>query len=104
MIGDSDWWSGASADQDAFRRFTLIFFGLYHRPERWRIVNTEDIVPVVPISSNQLGNTSPTSIFLNVLIHGLPAGFSHIGYPVSVTFDQGRADDNHNLDNLWATL
>ncbi|MFY9986539.1 MAG: lipase family protein [Chthoniobacterales bacterium] len=72
--------------------------------QTWRIVNTEDIVPIVPISSNQLGNTSPTSIFLNVLIHGLPAGFSHIGYPVSVTFDQGRVDDNHNLDNLWATL
>jgi hypothetical protein len=72
--------------------------------QTWRIVNTEDIVPVVPISSNQLGNTSPTSIFLNVLIHGLPAGFSHIGYPVAVTFDQGKVDDNHNLDNLWATL
>jgi hypothetical protein len=26
------------------------------------------------------------------------------GYPVSVTFDQGKVDDNHSLDNLWATL
>jgi triacylglycerol lipase len=72
--------------------------------QTWRIVNTEDIVPVVPISSNQIGVGSPTSIFLNTLIHGLPAGFSHIGYPVAVTFDQGKVDDNHNLDNLWATL
>lgn len=72
--------------------------------QTWRIVNTEDIVPVVPISSNQIGSSSPTSIFLNTLIHGLPAGFSHIGYPVAVTFDQGKVDDNHNLDNLWATL
>ena len=53
--------------------------------QTWRIFNTEDIVPVLPISSNQLGSTSPTSIFLNVLIRGLPAGFSHIGYPVGVT-------------------
>ena len=72
--------------------------------QTWRIVNTEDIVPVVPISSNQLGRTTATSIFLNTLIHGLPAGFSHIGYPIAVTFDQNRVDDNHNLDNLWATL
>jgi hypothetical protein len=72
--------------------------------QTWRIINTEDIVPVVPISSNQLGTTSPTSILLNVLIHGLPAGFSHIGYPVAVTFNEGKVDDNHNLDNLWARL
>ena len=72
--------------------------------QTWRIINTEDIVPAVPISSNQLGRTTATSIFLNTLIHGLPAGFSHIGYPIAVTFDQSRVDDNHNLDNLWATL
>jgi hypothetical protein len=72
--------------------------------QTWRIINTEDIVPAVPISSNQLGRTTATSIFLNTLIHGLPAGFSHIGYPIAVTFDRNRVDDNHNLDNLWATL
>jgi triacylglycerol lipase len=72
--------------------------------QTWRIFNTEDIAPTVPISTNQLGNTSQTSIFLNLLIRGLPAGFSHIGYPVAVTFDQGKVDDNHNLDNLWATM
>jgi triacylglycerol lipase len=72
--------------------------------QTWRIYNTEDIVPVLPISTNQLGSSSPTSIFVNVLIKGLPAGFVHIGYPVAVTFDQGVVDSNHNLDNLWATL
>jgi hypothetical protein len=72
--------------------------------QTWRIINTEDIVPVIPLSSNQLGDTNGKSIFLNILIRGLPAGFSHIGYPIAVTFDRNRIDDNHNLNNLCATL
>jgi hypothetical protein len=35
-----------------------------------------------------------------VLLNGLPAGFCHIGYPIAATFDRGKVDDNHNLDNL----
>ena len=87
--------TGDAAFANAYVRSTL---------QTWRIFNTEDIVPTLPFSTNQIGNTSPTSIFLNVVIKGLPAGFSHIGYPVGVTFDEGKVDYNHNLDNLWATL
>ena len=87
--------TGDAAFANAYVRSTL---------QTWRIFNTEDIVPTLPFSTNQIGNSSPTSIFLNVVIKGLAAGFSHIGYPVGVTFDEGKVDDNHNLDNLWATL
>jgi triacylglycerol lipase len=80
--------------------------------ETWRVFNTEDIVPTVPLAAveltpSKIGLTtnSQIEIVLQYLVKLIPSGvFQHIGNPVAVTFQRGDIADNHNLTNTYNAL
>jgi triacylglycerol lipase len=72
---------------------------------RWRIVNTEDIVTTVPIATPELGTAAqphnPMGMFL-MLAHHLD--FEHVGNPVSFTAHNGSIVANHLMSTYIAAL
>jgi triacylglycerol lipase len=83
--------------------------------QTWRIFNTEDIVPTLPLSTPDLAplnlglNESPSEMLLKLLLHhsaivrgGWP--YEHIKVPIAVTFQKGTIADNHNCTNLYSAL
>jgi triacylglycerol lipase len=64
-----------------------------HELATWRIFNTEDVVPTVPMASP----------FPKLFGHAV-GEFEHVGQPMAVTFNHGSLDANHNLDNLVEVL
>jgi len=83
--------------------------------QTWRIFNTEDIVPTLPLSTTDL---DPVSLGLNesiselliktYLLHAnaVRGGwlYEHLTVPIATTFQKGDIADNHNCTNLYNAL
>jgi len=83
--------------------------------QTWRIFNTEDIVPTLPLSTPTLApmdlglNETPTEMLLKLLLHHAAAArdgwlYQHVKVPIAVTFQKGTIADNHNCTNLYTAL
>jgi hypothetical protein len=80
--------------------------------ETWRIFNTEDIVPTLPLAAVELvpqkiglTNHSPIENVLQMLVRFMPSGiFQHVGNPLALTFHKGTIADNHNLTATYQAL
>ncbi|MBS3028211.1 MAG: lipase family protein [Dolichospermum sp. DET50] len=85
----------------------------------WRIFNTEDIVPYLPLATLNLkteafglqkfGEKFVANILEKVFnlpesIMGSDLTFQHIGIPIAITFQLGNIPDNHNLDKYLEIL
>jgi triacylglycerol lipase len=72
----------------------------------FRVFNTEDIVPTVPMATTN-PNSKISGLFerLTSLIHPSENGlFEHVGEPLPLTYNDGSLDANHSLDVLAAKL
>lgn len=75
----------------------------------WRMVNSEDIVPMVPPAAIELdtpnagmhGLTAMTQALAGFLRLGA-IGYQHIGYPIVVTFHCDSVANNHDMNRLIA--
>jgi triacylglycerol lipase len=79
--------------------------------ECWRIFNTEDIVPDLPLATLDLNNAvanglqdSGVELAVKMLLHTAQLAFSHVQLPVAVTFNLNTIADNHNLSNVYSRL
>jgi hypothetical protein len=77
----------------------------------WRIFNTEDLVPTLPLSTvamdpkTQLGLfESKIEMLLKLLLKETPYRFQHVDEPVAVTYQLNTIPDNHNLTSLYQYL
>jgi triacylglycerol lipase len=83
--------------------------------QNWRIFNTEDIVPTLPLSTPDLApvnlglNETVSEMLLKLLLQHaaeIRAGwlYEHLKAPIPVTFQKGTIADNHNCTNLYRML
>ena len=79
--------------------------------QTWRIFNTEDIVPTLPLPTPDLKaaatglNDSIIELSVKLLIKSGALGeFQHLQTPIAVTFHKDTIADNHNLTNLYSSL
>jgi triacylglycerol lipase len=74
-------------------------------PNRWRIVNTEDIVTTVPMATPELVSSgfpnSPLEMFLMLAHH---MDYEHVGYAVTFTTHNGSIIANHQMSTYTAAL
>ena len=81
----------------------------------WRIFNTEDIVPTLPLSTPDLvpanlglnGTTGEMLLKLFLQHAAVNRGgwlYEHLEIPIAVTFQKGSIADNHNCTNLYGAL
>ncbi|HLH44395.1 MAG TPA: lipase family protein [Bryobacteraceae bacterium] len=71
----------------------------------WRAVNTEDLVPTVPISTPNLEPGKSAHGLLGVLIGIAPKlDFEHVGIPVNFTTFKGSISANHQMETYVAAL
>ena len=79
--------------------------------QTWRIFNTEDIVPTLPLAAPDLTPTmqglgdTMIELELKLLIatHAVNQ-FQHLQTPIVISFHKGTIADNHNLTNLYRSL
>jgi triacylglycerol lipase len=83
--------------------------------QTWRIFNTEDIVPTLPLSTPDLTplnlglDETPVEMLLKLLLqHAATARagwlYKHLDVPIAVTFQKGTIADNHSCTNLYSSL
>jgi triacylglycerol lipase len=81
----------------------------------WRIFNTEDIVPTLPLSTTELEalslglNESMSELLLKAVLQHADAvrggwSYMHLTVPIAVTFQKGTIANNHNCTNLYNAL
>jgi Lipase (class 3) len=77
----------------------------------WRVFNTEDLVPTLPLSTlamdpeSQLGLfESKIELLLKLFLKETPYRFQHVDEPVAVTYQLNTIPDNHNLTSLYQYL
>ncbi|HEY0793161.1 MAG TPA: lipase family protein [Chthoniobacterales bacterium] len=77
----------------------------------WRVFNTEDLVPTLPLSTltmdprNTLGLfESKIEMLLKLFLKETPYRFQHVDEPVAVTYQLNTIPDNHNLTSLYQHL
>jgi triacylglycerol lipase len=75
----------------------------------WRIFNTEDIVPTLPLSAlyadpRSIGLFESKLESLLKLVFKENIVFQHVGEPIAVTFQRNTISDNHNLTYLYQFL
>lgn len=81
----------------------------------WRIFNTEDIVPTLPLSTPELapaslglGETAGEMLLKLFLQHAaVNRGgwlYEHLQVPIAVTYQKGSIADNHSCTNLYTAL
>src|SRR5579875_3371977 len=71
----------------------------------WRMVNTEDLVTTVPLSTPNLGSDKPTHGLLGVLLGiARKLDFEHVGTPVSFTAFNGSIIANHQMPTYLNAL
>jgi triacylglycerol lipase len=81
----------------------------------WRIFNTEDIVPTLPLSTPDLIpanlglDETPGEMLLKLFLHHSAVNrggwlYEHLEVPIAVTFQKGSIADNHNCTNLYTAL
>jgi triacylglycerol lipase len=77
----------------------------------WRIFNTEDIVPTLPLSTLE-GNPesvlglleSKVELLLKLILKETTFVFQHVDEPIAVTYQRNTIPDNHNLTYLYQFL
>lgn len=83
--------------------------------QTWRIFNTEDIVPTLPLSTPDLVpanlglDETPGEMLLKLFLQHAAVNrggwlYQHLEVPIAVTFQKGSIADNHNCTNLYSTL
>ena len=83
--------------------------------QTWRIFNTEDIVPTLPLSTPEVEPVSlglfesMSELILKTLLQHADAthggwSYVHLTVPIVVTFQKGSIADNHNCTNLYNAL
>jgi triacylglycerol lipase len=81
--------------------------------QTWRIFNTEDIAPTIPLSTTDLTNLGLNETLEELLLKafiqheaGMSGGwlYEHLEVPIAVTFQKGTIADNHNCTNLYSAL
>ena len=88
---------------------------LLSRLRTWRIFNTEDIVPTLPLSTPallpaNLGlDDTPGEMLLKLFLQHAAVNrggwlYEHLEVPIAVTFQKGSIADNHNCTNLYSAL
>jgi triacylglycerol lipase len=71
----------------------------------WRLVNTEDLVTTVPLSTPNLGSDKPIHGLLGVLIGMVrKLDFEHVGSAVSFTTFNGSIVANHQMPTYLTAL
>jgi triacylglycerol lipase len=77
----------------------------------WRIFNTEDLVPTLPLSTVDLAPGSALGLFdtdieliLKFLIKQPHLLFQHVDSPVALTYNLNTLTDNHSLTQLYTRL
>jgi len=77
----------------------------------WRIFNTEDIVPTLPLSTVESNPESILGLFeskiellLKLILKENEFVFQHVDEPVAVTYQRNTIPDNHNLTYLYQFL
>jgi Lipase (class 3) len=77
----------------------------------WRIFNTEDIVPTLPLSTVEANPESILGLFeskiellLKLILKETDFVFQHVDEPLAVTYQRNTIPDNHNLTYLYQFL
>jgi triacylglycerol lipase len=77
----------------------------------WRIFNTEDLVPTLPLSTVESNPESILGLFeskiellLKLFLKENQFVFQHVDEPVAVTYQRNTIPDNHNLTYLYQFL
>jgi triacylglycerol lipase len=77
----------------------------------WRIFNTEDIVPTLPLSTVEANPESILGLFeskiellLKLILKENDFVFQHVDEPVAVTYQRNTIPGNHNLTYLYQFL
>jgi hypothetical protein len=77
----------------------------------WRVFNTEDLVPTLPLATTELDPRSKLGLFeskiellLKLILTQTPLLFQHVDEPVAVTYQRNTIADNHNLTFLYEHL
>jgi Lipase (class 3) len=77
----------------------------------WRIFNTEDLVPTLPLSNLDSDPKSTLGLFetnielvLKLFLKPSPFRFQHVNEPVALTYQLNTVADNHNLTQLYQRL
>jgi triacylglycerol lipase len=77
----------------------------------WRVFNTEDLVPTLPLATTELDPRSKLGLFesriellLKLILTETPLLFQHVDEPVAVTYQRNTIPDNHNLTFLYQHL
>lgn len=65
----------------------------------WRIFNTEDLVPTLPLAAVDVGSSMP-----NLLNRVFGNGFQHVGYPIGITSWHADLVSNHAVGTLCGML
>ena len=67
-------------------------------PVAFRVANSEDIVPTVPLASPKLLSTAlPLGLFNAMLALASRFDFQHVGFPVGFTVHNGSITANHDM-------
>jgi triacylglycerol lipase len=79
--------------------------------QAWRIFNTEDLVPTLPLSTVESDPKSSLGLFeskveliLKFLVNQPPFVFQHVDEPVALTYNLGNFTANHDLTGLYSRL
>jgi triacylglycerol lipase len=77
----------------------------------WRVFNTEDLVPTLPLSTVDADPRSSLGLFetnvelvLKLFFKPSPFVFQHVDMPVALTYQLSKVSDNHNLTQLYSRL
>jgi triacylglycerol lipase len=76
----------------------------------WRVFNTEDLVPTLPLSTidnnpQSLGLLDTSiELVLKLFFKPSPFLFQHVDSPIALTYQLNTVADNHNLTQLYSRL
>jgi triacylglycerol lipase len=77
----------------------------------WRVFNTEDLVPTLPLSTVDADPRSSLGLFetnvelvLKLFFKPSPFTYQHVDTPVALTYQLSTVSDNHNLTQLYSRL
>jgi triacylglycerol lipase len=91
----------------------LIFAAQFNQklPRAWRIFNTEDLVPTLPLPTVDLNPERSLGLFetnieliLKVFVKQPHLIFQHVDAPIALTYNLSTLADNHNLTQLYKRL
>lgn len=83
--------------------FTCAFNDRF-RNRAWRIVNTEDLVPTLPLSTPDIKNPSNPQSELHRKLAVARFNYLHVETSVCFTVNKGSMEDNHSMDLYQTAL